>query len=213
MFLHAAVERGEMADKKPPVEDDKKTEGAPEGAEGAEGTNEAEGKAGGGKKKLIIILAVVLLLLVGGGAGAYFMGYLDAFLPGHKPDCEKIKEGEEGYEACAEEIAKKASDKLPGVFIDFPDLLVNLNTATRQPHFLKLSIKVELENKEAESAFLAVQPRVIDQFQTYLRELRMEDLRGSSGLYRMKIELLNRVKAAAPEIKVRDVLFQEILVQ
>ena len=46
-----------------------------------------------------------------------------------------------------------------------------------------------------------------------MREVRIEDLRGSSGLYRMKIELLNRVRAAAPEIKVRDVLFQEILVQ
>jgi hypothetical protein len=32
-------------------------------------------------------------------------------------------------------------------------------------------------------------------------------------MYRMKIELLSRVRAAAPEIKVRDVLFQEILVQ
>ena len=32
-------------------------------------------------------------------------------------------------------------------------------------------------------------------------------------MYRMKIELLSRVRAAAPDIAIRDVLFQEILVQ
>src|SRR5690606_14937631 len=132
-----------------------------------------------------------------------------------KPDCAKVKEGEAGYEACAEQVAAaRTTGAGPGVFIDIPDLIVNLSsTNPKQPHFLKISLKVELEKKEHEKLFTDVQPRVIDQFQTYLRELRMEDLRGSSGLYRMKIELLTRVRAAAPGIQIRDVLFQEILVQ
>jgi flagellar FliL protein len=70
-----------------------------------------------------------------------------------------------------------------------------------------------LEKPEQQAAFETIMPRVIDQFQTYLRELRVEDLRGSSGIYRMKLELLNRVRAAAPDIGVKDVLFQEILIQ
>ena len=59
----------------------------------------------------------------------------------------------------------------------------------------------------------AVLPRVIDQFQTYLRELRIQDLRGSKGMYRLQMELLSRVNAAAAPTEVKDVLFQEILIQ
>ena len=39
-------------------------------------------------------------------------------------------------------------------------------------------------------------PRVMDAFQTYLRELRPTDLDGSAGLYRLKEELTRRVNAA-----------------
>jgi flagellar protein FliL len=59
----------------------------------------------------------------------------------------------------------------------------------------------------------AVMPRVIDNFQVYLRELRVEDLRGSAGVYRLREELLVRVNSAAAPVKVRDVLFKEMLVQ
>jgi flagellar FliL protein len=41
----------------------------------------------------------------------------------------------------------------------------------------------------------------------------MEDLRGSAGMYRLREELLMRVTEAAQPIRVRDVLFQEMLVQ
>ena len=56
-------------------------------------------------------------------------------------------------------------------------------------------------------------PRIVDNFQVYLRELRVEDLRGSSGLYRLREELLQRVNAAAAPAKVTDVLFKELLIQ
>jgi flagellar FliL protein len=59
----------------------------------------------------------------------------------------------------------------------------------------------------------AVVPRVVDQFQTYLRELRVKDLRGSAGMYRLQMELLWRVNQAAAPVKVKDVLFQEMLIQ
>ena len=57
-----------------------------------------------------------------------------------------------------------------------------------------------------------VMPRVMDAFQTYLRELRPSDLDGSAGLYRLKEELTRRVNASiAP--KINAVLFKEIVVQ
>ena len=39
-------------------------------------------------------------------------------------------------------------------------------------------------------------PRIVDNFQVYLRELRIEDLQGAAGIYRLREELLLRVNAA-----------------
>ena len=47
----------------------------------------------------------------------------------------------------------------------------------------------------------------------YLRELRVDDLHGSAGIYRLKEELLRRVSVAAYPVLIRDVLFKEMLVQ
>ena len=93
-----------------------------------------------------------------------------------------------------------------------PDLIVNLNS-DGQPRYLRLSVQLELANEADLKAVEAVLPRVIDQFQTYLRELRIQDLKGSKGMYRLQMELLSRVNAAAAPTEVKDVLFQEILIQ
>lgn len=205
-----------MADDKKAKKDDKKEElkAGEKPAEGAEGADDAaeEGGRRFNAKKIVLFVLLPLLLLGGSGAGAFYMGYLDKFI-GKNHDCDDVKEGDAAYEACAEQLAAAASSMTPGIFIDIPDMIINLNSTSKQPRFLKIHLKIELDKKEDEKPFETILPRVIDQFQTYLRELRIEDLRGSSGMYRMKIELLSRVKAAAPEIKVRDVLFQEILVQ
>ena len=47
----------------------------------------------------------------------------------------------------------------------------------------------------------------------FTRELRVEDLRGSAGVQRLREELLMRVNTAVHPIEVRDVLFKEMLVQ
>ena len=181
-----------------------------EGAEGAEGTEAPASRFT--RKKLILFIVLPLLLIIGGGAGAYFTGALDKFLPHKVPSCENVKEGDKDFAACsALQSAKNAGT--PGVFVDIQPMIVNLNSSTKQPRFLKISLKVEVEDEAEKAKLEATLPRVVDQFQMYLRELRIEDLRGTSGIYRMKIELLSRIRAAAANIKIRDVLFQEILVQ
>ncbi len=46
-----------------------------------------------------------------------------------------------------------------------------------------------------------------------MRELRLEDLGGSAGLFRLKEELLFRVNRAVEPVRVTDILFREMLVQ
>jgi len=183
--------------------------------------------AGGNKKKKLILILVPLILLIGGGAGLYFTGMLDSLL-GKAPhaetekDGEKAEAGKEGEKAEAgkedkkEEHAAEGEKKEGGgegpAFLKVPDLIVNLN-GDGQPRYLRLSVQLELANEADMKAVEAVLPRVIDQFQTYLRELRIQDLRGSKGMYRLQMELLSRVNAAAAPTEVKDVLFQEILIQ
>ena len=153
----------------------------------------------GGKKKLIII-AVVLLLAIGGIAAAYFTGLL-------QPIIELIT-GEEATEEGEEKV-----DKENAVFFPLEELIVNLNAGGRKSTFLKIRISLELADGEDISRIESVMPRIMDNFQVYLRELRIEDLKGSAGMYRLREELLTRVNAAAAPAKIRDVLFKEMLVQ
>ena len=100
-----------------------------------------------------------------------------------------------------------------GLFHDLPEVLVNLNTAGRKSQFLKMKVSLEVASEQDKLIIDAVKDRVMDNFQVYLRELRIEDLQGSAGMYRLREELLRRVRAATAPAKVRDVLFKEMLVQ
>lgn len=142
---------------------------------------------------LYIVLPVLLLGGVGGGA-AFFLGFLGG--------------GDGENSETAEAVP------LEFMYYSLPDLLVNLTVPEGQrQEYLKVRITLAIE-KDAQIQILEEQmPRVIDQFQVYLRELRREDLNGSAGMFRLKEELLRRVNMAARPIVVHDVLFNEILLQ
>lgn len=154
-----------------------------------------EESSGGLSPKKLLLLVVIPLVLIGAGVGAYFMGVFDK-------------------DPTAMEEEKVTADEMPtAAFVKIPDMIVNLSTNDGQPRYLRLSVQLELKNETDSAAVEQVMPRVIDQFQTYLRELRVRDLRGSAGIYRLQMELLARVNAAAYPVEVQDVLFQEILIQ
>lgn len=157
----------------------------------------ADAPKGGGKKKLIILIAIPLLL--GGiGAGLWFGGILPPLL-GIKP---KAVDGQASPPATA-----------APVFFEMPEIIANLNTGGRRVSFLKLKARLELGKQEDVAKVQAALPRVQDMFQTYIREIRPEELRGSIGTYRLREELIARAQIAAHPATVRDVLFVEMLVQ
>ena len=92
-------------------------------------------------------------------------------------------------------------------------MLVNLNSSGRKTGYLKISVSLEVGSEEDFTRLDLVLPRIVDDFQVYLRELRIEDLHGSAGLQRLREELYMRVSNAAAPTVVRDVLFREMLVQ
>ncbi|GJL84372.1 MAG: hypothetical protein DHS20C02_01470 [Micavibrio sp.] len=222
-----------MADDEEPKEEDaseQDTDGAVESEDGAEGEDE-EGGSGFDATKIVLFVVVPLLLLVGIGGGLYFSGMLDGLLGKGGQEVMLDEHGEPMLDEHGEPIMAAKKDDGHGkkkggghgggdghgdggsAFLEIPTMIVNLNTQDGNPRYLRLTVQLELVNPEELSAVEAVIPRVVDQFQTYLRELRVKDLRGSAGIYRLQMELLWRVNQAAAPIEIKDVLFQEILIQ
>ena len=161
--------------------------------------DEAEAAApasGRPSRKKLVILAIPMVVLL--AVAAFFSGVLDPIFGGGTDDGHG--KGESGH---AE----------PAVYYDLPEMLVNLNSSGRKTNFLKLVVSLELENEGDIAQLELVMPRIIDNFQVYLRELRIEDLRGSAGVYRLREELLARVNGAGMSVHVNDVLLKEMLVQ
>jgi flagellar FliL protein len=150
-------------------------------------------------KKLVLLVVLPLLLLGGGGAGVYFSGLIDAFLPGGSATDDR------------QQVASKPRNE--PIFFEVPEMLVNLNSKGRRSSFLKIRIALEIEAADQIPELEKMLPRIVDNFQVYLRELRLDDLRGSAGMQRLREELLLRVNTAVEPIRVHDVLFKEMLVQ
>jgi flagellar FliL protein len=169
-----------------------KPDGAMADNEPAEGAAEAAEAAPPKGKLKLIIAAVAVLAIVGGGATWFF------FFRGH---------GEEAHAEAA------AAVKAP-VFLDVPDLLVNLvGGPGERVQYLKVKVVLEVKEEKQVETIKPSMPRVTDLFQTYLRELRPTDLNGSAGLFRLKEELTRRVNVALAPSQVNAVLFKEIVIQ
>jgi flagellar FliL protein len=147
-------------------------------------------------KKLVLFIVLPLLLFAGGGAAAWFLLF---------------QGGEE--ENAAEGHAAEATPEHPPVYFDMDELTVNLAATGKRNAYLKLKLTLELGKPEDSETLPNVLPRIEDQFQVYLRGVRVEDLQGSDGLQRLREELLMRAQKAATPAEVKDILFKVVQVQ
>jgi flagellar FliL protein len=97
--------------------------------------------------------------------------------------------------------------------VDLPEIVANLNAGPRRSAFVRLKAQLVLANNADEVAVMAAEPRIQDLFQTYLRDMRPDELRGSAGSYRLREELLTRANIAVAPARVTEILFIELLVQ
>jgi flagellar FliL protein len=164
-----------------------------------EPASDAEGqppeKKPGSKKKLIMLAAPVVL--IGIMAGLWFSGVAPRLLGMKHNEPEK------------QEAAKPSML----VFVDLPDMVANLNSPSNKPSYIKLQARLEVSQPEDAEKIKQEMPRLQDIFQTYLREMRPEELRGSPGIYRLREELLGRANVAVAPVRVNDVLFTQLLIQ
>ena len=211
----------------------------PEATEGAEGEAPAKKKL---PLKMLIIAGVAAVLVLGGGGTAAFMFLMpkpDAAQAEkgkekkkEKKD-EKKKEGKEGEKGAA--VVREGPDgvvfyTMPDVVVnmqtadgrptflklkltlELPDLVVNMQTADGRPTYLKLKLTLELPDESSAETLEPNLPRLQDMFQTFLRELRPEDLSGSQGSYQLRMEILRRVNLVIAPSRANAVLIEEMLI-
>ncbi len=167
--------------------------------------------------KLMLIAGAGALVVLGGGGGAAFIflkpkpDAAHAEKGGHekKPKKgEKKKGGKEGKEGAS--AVREGPDGV--LFYTLPDVVVNMQTADGRPTFLKLKLTLEMPDQETVDALEPNMPRLQDMFQTFLRELRPEDLSGSQGSYQLRMEILRRVNLVIAPSKANAVLIEEMLI-
>lgn len=211
------------------AEEDEKKEDENAEAEGTDGEGE-EGEEGGKKKsKKLLIIIVAAVLVIGGGAGVFLSGMLgggdktETSEDEHSDDHSGDSHGDEHTDKTDDHANEHANDGHGGekqsglvgapVYYELPDFIVNLNTGGRRTSFLKMKVVLELANQDLVLQMDAYKPRILDAFNTYLRELRTSDLAGSAGIYRLRQELMLRIEKSVGVDVVTDILFKEIVVQ
>lgn len=164
-------------------------------------------KLSGKKLVLFIVLPVVLLV------GLYMSGMLDSVMGGGEPAEGHGEEGAaaDAHAAPAPEIEHGEGHEM--FYLELPEMTVNLRSNNQRATYLQLKVTLELALEEDVAKVEKVLPRVVDQFQTYLRELHAADLEGSAAVYRLREELLFRVNEAIAPAHVNDILFESMLVQ
>jgi flagellar protein FliL len=231
---------GKKNKKAKPEADEPEVAAATEGAEGAEGEAPAKKKMAGKTLVLFIILPALLVLGGGGAAAMMLLGgkKADAVAedgehaekkPPPKKKEEKKKEGGHG-EAAAEGHGAPEGEAAAGdaadvgtltvgedgdpSFYKMPKILVNLSGPEGdRPLLLQLELVLEGSDPEAFEDVPKSMPRLMDQYQAFLRELRVEDINGSAGSYRLRLELLKRFNLVMAPAKIDAVLIDGMLVQ
>jgi flagellar FliL protein len=198
-----------------------------EEAEAAPPADGEEGEAGEGKvkkklsgKTLILFIVLPAVLVLGGGGAAAYMLFFQGGGEQHaqaEAGHEQAKAGGHGEEAVAEPVPGPNGTTISRgegvIFVALPEMLVNITGADGRPAFLKLRLTLEAPDDAAVTVLTEHIPRVSDQFNGFLREMRTDDLAGSAGAYRLRLELLRRVNLVIAPSQINAVLIEEMLVQ
>lgn len=200
--------------------------------EGAEGEAPAKKKMAG--KTLILFIVLPALLVIGGGgaAAAMLLSKPAAAASPEDPHAkkpEKKKKAEEGgghggggEGGGKKEGAEGAADLGHAVdcetgnpcYYMMPKQLVNLAGGDGgRPPFLEIELALESNESENFDNVPDLMPRLKDQYQAFLRELRIEDLNGSAGSFRLRQELLKRFNIVMAPAKLDAVLIESMLIQ
>lgn len=152
------------------------------------------------KSKLPMIIGLVLMLVLGGGG--FFAVYSGMLFSQEDPAEDH---------AAAEEDAP-VEEPLPDVaFVPIEPLIINLDTKNGALKHLRFQAQIEVPAKY-EADVTLILPRLVDILNGYLRAVDVYELEDPTALIRIRSQMLRRMKIAAGEERVRDVLIMEFVI-
>lgn len=175
--------------------------------DGAREGEDAEGEAGEKKrdiKKLALFAGLPLLVVILGGVAAAL------FLLGGGEEASVAEGGEQSESGESAELAQVVEDP---IFFDMPEMLVNIDGGDGRTTYLKLDLAIQVQDEAMIAVLDARMPLILNQYQAFLRELRLEDLSGSAGTHRLRLKLLRRINLALAPARVDAVLIEDMLIQ
>jgi flagellar FliL protein len=137
----------------------------------------------------LIGLAAGLVLAVSGGAYAF------------------LSAGSEEAEAVTPTVSSNSK------FVEAPPMLINVHDADGRAHFLKLRFVIVAADEDKADEVKDKMPLIVDSLQSFLRELRPDDLAGSAAVYRIKEEMMVRMRRGFGAGSIEDVLIQDLVEQ
>lgn len=154
------------------------------------------------KKKVLIIAPVLFALGAGGGFGAIKMGLFDSILG------SDAAESEVGAMVATGQSSPFTASGTPS-FVDIPTVVVNLPRNSGHRH-LRFTMKLEVQ-PNAVADIVALEPRILDILNTYLRAVDAADFDQPQTLSMIRAHLLARMQIVAGSGRVTDVLVQEFV--
>jgi flagellar basal body-associated protein FliL len=154
------------------------------------------------KKKIIIIaLAATTLISVLGGGSAVAILMLKGTGDGGPRELDTSALREPG------------PDDLP-MYHEFPELNLDIKSKGRRTRYIRIRMMAEVYFPENMERLQAVEPKILDGIQTYLRSKTAKELSGRAGTEAMR-DAFNQIarRAMGKEHKINTILFKEILVQ
>jgi len=191
--------------------EDTEDETREDGVEGEEGEEEA--KKGGLKKMILFIGLPVILVILAGVAGALF------FLGGGEEDA--VAEGEHG-EAHGEASADGHGDghaeeeaHLAELFRFEEPLIVDMSGPDNRSVLLEVQIALAYSDHDVGEMLARedVQMLLRDEYVEFFRALRVEDIDGSTGSHRIRMELIRRTNLVLAPKTVDGVLLPSFVMQ
>src|SRR6266702_3637133 len=153
----------------------------------ADNTSESSAPAAQSASNLPLILAGMNTLLIAGVVAFVLLrgGHAKGAEGDHgkEPAAEHAKEGEPGKEAG------------PGPTVKLPDFTIHLRNPEAD-RYARISFEVEVAAELDKDKVNARLPLIRDSFIAYLSDRSLEELRGSEGLNRVKVALLDILKQA-----------------
>ncbi len=165
----------------------------------AKDKEEKEGGKGSKKKLIIIIAAVVLLLLIAGGGAFFFL---------QKGDTEE----EEANPADKVPVPDIAQQEAVGPMVAVDEFVVNIISADT-PHYVKVSLTLELDTDETQPEIEQRMPQIRDAILLLIGNKTYEELQDLQGKKQLKAELSSRLNSLIKTGRIKAIYFTNFVVQ